>query len=58
MARFYDTASAAELARVEGLLRRGGIEYSLVNRRSDPAIREILVAEEDIGRAEELIARG
>ena len=55
MARFYDTTNESDLARVEGVLRRGGIEYSFCESRGEPPMKEILVAEEDMARAEELL---
>ncbi len=59
MARFYDTRSESDLARVEGVLRSGGIEYSCRDDREDAALKEIMVAEEDVATAEELLqARG
>lgn len=57
MARFYDTRDDAELARVEGVLKKGGIEYSCRGSRDDTALKEIMVAEEDMPRAEELLVR-
>ncbi len=57
MARFYDTRNEVELARVEGVLRSGGIEYSCRGSREDTALKEIMVAEEDVAHAEELLAR-
>jgi hypothetical protein len=55
MARFYDTGDESDLARVEGVLRRGGIGYFCQDSREDPALKEIMVAEEDILLAEELL---
>lgn len=57
MARFYDTGNESDLARVEGVLRGGGIEYFCREHRDDAAMREILVAEEDMVHAEELLER-
>ena len=57
MARFYDTTNEADLARVEGVLRRGGIEYSFREEKGEPALKEIQVAEEDMARAQELLER-
>ncbi|HKK02127.1 MAG TPA: DUF2007 domain-containing protein [Desulfuromonadales bacterium] len=58
MALFYDPKDEADLARVERLLRQGGIEYSL---QQEPASglgpMQIHVAEEDVPRAEELLLR-
>ncbi|HEY6008402.1 MAG TPA: DUF2007 domain-containing protein [Geobacteraceae bacterium] len=58
MVRFYDPRDSADLARVEGLLRAEGIEYCL--RGGDPrdsGTREVLVAEEDFPRADEVLCR-
>ncbi|TWJ26428.1 putative signal transducing protein [Geobacter argillaceus] len=57
MARFYDTVNESDLARVEGVLRRGGIEYFCRDSRVEPALKEIQVAEEDLARAQELLER-
>lgn len=58
MALFYDPRDSTDLARVEQLLQRGGIEYSL---QKEPASglgpMQIHVAEEDVPRAEELLLR-
>ena len=58
MALFYDPKDEADLARVEELLRRGGIEYAL---RREPVQglgpMQVHVAEEDVPRAEELLLR-
>jgi hypothetical protein len=54
MMRFYDAKDAADLARVEGILKKGGIEYSLAAATGGTA-QEIQVAEEDVPRAQELI---
>jgi hypothetical protein len=58
MVRFYDPRDEADQLRVEGLLRRAGIEYFL-RRSGEPGIGplEIVVAEEDIPAAEELLQR-
>lgn len=56
MALFYDPADAEDLARVEAILKAGGIEYFL---RPEPqrnlGPRQIHVAEEDLPRAEQLL---
>lgn len=57
MARFYDTTNESDLARVEGILKGGGIEYSFCESSGEPALREIQVAEEDMARAQELLER-
>jgi len=58
MVRFYDPINRKDQERIEQVLRSGGIEYFLHN---EPEVRletsQILVAEEDIPRAEELLAR-
>lgn len=56
MARFYDTVNYSDLKRVEGLLKKGGIEYTLqVLGDESTLMREILVAEEDMAEAERLL---
>ena len=59
MVRFYDPKDEAEQVRVERVLRKGGVEYFLL-RSGEPGIGplEIMVAEEDIPTAEELLKRG
>ena len=56
MARFYDPRDEADLARVEAILRRGGIEYFL-RREPEEGIGplQVHVAEEDLPRAEILL---
>jgi hypothetical protein len=57
MARFYDTVNPAELRRLERLLKRGGIVYSLREVATGSRIlKEISVAEEDLAAAELLLA--
>jgi hypothetical protein len=59
MARFYDAKDAADLARVEALLQKGGIEYSLSPQPVGVGItKQIEVAEEDVPTAEELLQQG
>lgn len=54
--RFYDAKDSADLARVESLLHKGGIEYSLAATKPDwRGSMEIAVAEEDVPKAEELL---
>lgn len=56
MVRFYDPKDKADLARVEKLLKEGGVEYFLVPETTagiGPA--QIDVAEEDLPKAEELL---
>lgn len=55
MARFYDSMNDSDLSRVEELLNRGGIEYSLRILKDGSALKEILVAEEDLVYAEWLL---
>ncbi|AJE02450.1 putative signal transducing protein [Geobacter pickeringii] len=59
MVKFYDPKDAADLARVEAVLREGGVEYFLL---PEPAAgigpQQIHVAEEDLPTAEELLRRG
>jgi hypothetical protein len=52
MARFYDSVNDADLKRVEGLLKKGGIVYTLRVLGNDKAMKEIQVAEEDLADAE------
>jgi hypothetical protein len=56
MTRFYDPRDAQDLARVEAILKAGGIEYFL---RREPVAglgpMQVHVAEEDLPRAEELL---
>jgi hypothetical protein len=58
MALFYDPIDEADLARVEAILSRNGIEYFL---RHEPeqgiGPSQIYVAEEDIPKAEELLIK-
>ena len=58
MVRFYDPKDAADLARVEPMLRAEGIEYFLHSEELQAiGPQEILVAEEDFPKAEELLRR-
>ncbi|MDO9309185.1 MAG: hypothetical protein Q7V04_09000 [Deltaproteobacteria bacterium] len=52
MARFYDTVSDVDLSRVEDLLDKVGIEYSLRILGEGNLVKEIMVAEEDLSAAE------
>ncbi len=56
MVKFYDPRDEADLARVEAILRRGGIEYFL-QREPEAGIGplQIHVAEEDLPSAEKLL---
>lgn len=56
MARFYDTVDKSDLERVESILKRVGIEYSLRVLGDDGSINEIDVAEEDQAYAEWLLS--
>jgi len=54
--RFYDVKDEEDLTRVEMLLHRGGIEYSLTQPPANANIfQQIEVAEEDVSLAEELL---
>jgi hypothetical protein len=54
--KFYDPKDEADLARVEELLKNGGIEYSVAAARPGAATaKEINVAEEDVPKAEEIM---
>ncbi len=56
MVKFYDPRDEADLARVEAILRQGGIEYFL-QREPEAGIGplQIHVAEEDLPHAEKLL---
>jgi hypothetical protein len=58
MVKFYDPRDAADLARVEAILREGGIEYFL-NREPEAGIgpMQVHVAEEDLPHAEKLLRK-
>ena len=56
--RFYDPKDDADLARVEAVLHKGGIEYSVAAAPAHAGISvQIEVAEEDVPKAEELLTR-
>lgn len=56
MARFYDTMNDTELQRIEGLLKKGGIVYTLRMLEDDLSlVKEIQVAEEDLAEAERIL---
>lgn len=55
MVRFYDPTSTVDQSRMEELLRSKGIEYFLNTGKPDGGPVEILVAEEDLAFAEELL---
>lgn len=56
MVRFYDPVDENDLALVEELLRRNGIEYFLAPD-SGQWPQEIRVAEEDVPQAEALLQK-
>jgi hypothetical protein len=59
MVRFYDPKDEADLARVEAVLHKGGIEYFLAAAPAGAASSvQIEVAEEDVPKAEELLVQG
>ena len=55
MVRFYDPVNVSDQTRVEELLRSKGIEYCVNRDTSGGDPGEILVAEEDLPAAEELV---
>lgn len=56
MTRFYDAKDDKDLARVEAVLKKGGIEYFVAAKPAGvEAIKEIEVAEEDVAKAEDLL---
>jgi hypothetical protein len=55
MASFYDTVNDSDLKRVEGLLKRGGIVYTLRTVGTPASLKEIQVAEEDFAEAERIL---
>ena len=58
MVRFYDPKDAADMARVEAMLQAEGIEYFIRSEElTEAGPQEILVAEEDFPKAEELLRR-
>ncbi|QWV99454.1 hypothetical protein KP005_09310 [Geomonas nitrogeniifigens] len=57
MVKFYDARSEAELARVEAVLKQGGVEYFVTGLAEENVTGEIEVAEEDLPRAEELLLK-
>jgi hypothetical protein len=56
MVKFYDPKDAADLARVEAILKQAGIEYFL-GREPEKGIGpcQVQVAEEDLPTAEKLL---
>ena len=55
MTVFYDAKNEYQLAEVEEVLEAGGIEYSVKVDKSGNEFKEVMVAEEDVPRAEELL---
>jgi DNA-binding IscR family transcriptional regulator len=55
MASFYDTVNDSDLKRVEELLKKGGIVYTLRGIGAGTALKEIQVSEEDLAAAEEIL---
>lgn len=55
MASFYDTVNDSDLKRVEGLLKKGGIVYTLRTLGTGTSLKEIQVAEEDLADAERIL---
>lgn len=59
MVRFYDPKDEAEQAAVEQILNTEGIEYFLVDQNeAGLGPKQIMVAEEDMPRAKELLYLG
>lgn len=58
MVKFYDPKDTADLARVEAVLKAGGIEYFLA-REPEAGIgpQQVHVAEEDLPQAEKLLRK-
>jgi len=55
MASFYDCVNNTELMRIEGLLKQGGIVYTLREIDTASTLKEIQVAEEDLADAERIL---
>jgi aspartokinase len=56
MVRFYDPKDKHDMARVESILRKAGIEYCLGSESIEGlGPWQIQVAEEDVPKAEELL---
>jgi hypothetical protein len=55
MASFYDSGNDSDLKRVEGLLKKGGIVYTLRALGTSTALKEFQVAEEDLADAERIL---
>lgn len=58
MAHFYDSMDDREISKIESLLQRGGIMYSLRVVESGSRFKEIQVAEEDLAEAEQILSSG
>lgn len=56
MAQFYDSLDAREVARVASILKKGGIEYTLVTNWRGSSMKQIRVAEEDLVYADALLS--
>jgi hypothetical protein len=52
---FYDSVNDSNLKRVERLLEKCGIVYTLRAIKGDTALKEIQVAEEDLADAERIL---
>lgn len=55
MVKFYDAKDKADLARVEAVLKKAGIEYFLTETPAEGVTGELQVAEEDLPKADELL---
>jgi len=55
MTRFYDARSDYELESVTELLDLNGVEYAFGTTATEGDVTEILVAEEDLPQAEEVL---
>ena len=56
MTKLYDSLGSRELARVEHILKLGGIEYTIMAGVKGSPVNEILVAEEDLVYADMLLS--
>ncbi|MBJ6724036.1 hypothetical protein [Geomesophilobacter sediminis] len=55
--KFYDAKEESDLNRVEAILQKGGIEYTVAPATEAKNSQEICVAEEDVPFAEELLLK-
>ena len=56
--KFYDPKDDADLARVEAVLHKGGIEYSVAAAPPNAGVSvQVEVAEEDVPMAEQLLLK-